>query len=97
MAGSYFWSEWPQGLKLFYVAVFAEPAFGLAVALWAGTISGTVPLGNYWVVGISTIAAAGLGITGHHMASSLGRWGVWLYWCLSFVAAVIGAVKYPHM
>jgi hypothetical protein len=82
---------------MFYVGAVSEPAFGLAVAMCAGAISGSVPPGNYWFELASTAVAAGLGVTGHHMANSLGRSGVWLYWCLSFAAAVIGAVKYPHM
>jgi ABC-type phosphate/phosphonate transport system permease subunit len=96
MGGDFFWSEGPVGLKLFYVAVGAEVVFALAVALWAGAILGTVSPANYWVVAASTVVAAWLGVTGHRMAHSLGRWGPPIFWGLSFVAAVLGAVNHAH-
>jgi hypothetical protein len=97
MKNTYFWSDWPEPLKLFYLVVGAEVSMGLAASLVAGAIVGNVPPGNYWIVAVAIVVAALLGIAAHHMSNKIRRYGALLFWAFSFVALVIGVLKGMHV
>jgi hypothetical protein len=61
--------------------------------MWAGAISGRIPPSNYWVIGLITFVAALLGRSAHHLAIASGRWGPDLFLAITFITAVVGAVK----